>query len=347
MKQISRILKNVNYDTSNIKLVKCLAVHNEEDWVEFNLRNNYEEFDIIRVIEGAVSGRPNSTEDGHSTDNTLQLIKDFPDPDNKIELYTIDRPFKSLEEQKQLFLEFASRDEWLFIIDCDEFYMEGDIDRVRKAIHKHPQANEFIPTFLHFYRDFFHLKAPHPEWQMQHQRIIRYREGMRYHTHPVATDAQGQCTYFTPQHQPDRFTIPNLYIFHYGHAKGIEFHRMKHEFYKSELEKFKLADGTNASDKFDEKFVEFMEETEGLDTILHFNGEHPRCLDQHPSRFSCSDSKYWKPSDESSGCNFIRNTDIKLWKENFVYASEALPTIALFMMGPWQQMTEFYNVCEV
>jgi len=349
MKQISRILDNVNVDLGNIKLVKCLAVHNEEDWIEFNLKNNYEEFDIIRVVEGAVEGRPLSTPEGHSTDSTLDKIKNFPDPDNKIELYTIDRPFKSLEEQKQLFLEFASEGEWLFIVDCDEFYMEGDIERVRSAIHKYPKASEFIPTFLHFYRDFFHLKAPHPEWQMQHQRIIRYREGMRYHTHPVATDAAGQCTYFTPQYQPDRFTIPNLYIYHYGHAKGIEFHRMKHEFYKSELEKFKLKDGTNASDKFDEKFIEFVERKEPLDTILHYDGLHPLAMRDHPQREekATNTAYYAQILDGGSEYRIHGNSEIKNWKENDIYGREKLPNIALLMLAPWQQMTEYYNVCEV
>lgn len=348
MKQMSRILQEVNYSLHNIKLVKCLAVHNEEDWVEYNLSNNYEEFDIIRVVEGAVLGRPNSTADGRSTDRTLELIRSFPDPDNKIQLYTLNRPFKSLEEQKQIFLEAASESEWLFIVDCDEFYMDGDINRVREAIERHPTASEFIPTFLHFYRDFFHLKAPHPEWQMQHQRILRYRNGMRYHTHPVATDAAGKCTYFTPEYQIDRYTLP-IYIYHYGHAKGREFHQMKHEFYKKELEKFKLSDGTNAADKFDEKFVEFMEYKEDLDTILHYDGGHPAVLDNFPYRYTCDPgSRFWNALDNGEQpIQYTRNEEVKDWKEDPIYSRDTLPTIALWMLDPWKRMQELYNVCEV
>jgi len=346
-KQMSAILTEVNRNLSEIKLVKCLAVHNEEGWIEYNLKNCYEEFDIIRVVEGAVVGRPGSTPLGHSSDRTLELIKNFPDPDNKIELYTGNRFFKSLEEQKQTFLDYANDGEWLFIVDCDEFYLEGEVARVRKAIEKHPLASEIVPTFLHFYRDFFHLKAPHPEWQPQHQRIIRYRAGLRYHTHPVATDGNGKCTYFTPEYQPHRYTVPNLYIYHYGHAKGRAFHEMKKAFYESELEKFKLADGTNASDKFDEKFVEFMEHTESLDTILHFNGSHPKAIDGHPLRFQCSDSRYWTPNNSDSGVEFVRNEEIKCWKDNFVYSADKLPTIVLFMMGPWKRTNPYFNVIEV
>lgn len=332
MKQISRILQEVNYNVDKIRLIKCIGCHNEEGWIEYNLANNYDEFDVIRVVEGAVEGRPNSTEDGHSTDRTLEIIKNFPDPANKIELITLKRPFKSLEEQKQVFLEFATENEWLFIVDTDEFYMEGDINRVRKAIEMHPKASEFIPVFLHFYRDFVHVKAPHPEWQMQHQRIFRFREGLRYHTHPIVTDAEGKCTYFTPEYQVDRYTIP-IYIYHYGHAKGKEFHKMKHEFYKKELEKFKLGDGTNAADKFDEKFIEFVEYKEDMDSILWYDGKHPAALINHPLRH-----KY----DE-----FYHGKEIKNWKMDRIYSMKKLPTIALWMLDPWKKMTEFYNHCEV
>jgi hypothetical protein len=323
------ILEEVNYKYAEPVLVKCLAVHNEEDWIEHNLKNCYDEFDIIRVVEGAVEGRPNSTPNGHSTDSTLEIIRRFPDPDSKIELVTQDRFFKSLEEQKQTFLDLANEGEWLFIVDCDEFYMEGEINRVREAIRSRPTASEIVPTFLHFYRDFQHIKAPHPEWQMQHQRIIRYRPGLKYHTHPVATDAAGKCTYFDGSYQPKRYTMNDMYIYHYGHAKGKEFHAMKQEFYKSELEKFNLADGTNASDKFDEKFVEFMEYKEPEDTILQYNGPHPKAIQDHPVAL--------QPE------QFYVDKEFMDWKDNFVYAADKLPNIALLMMGPWKQTEPFYN----
>jgi glycosyltransferase involved in cell wall biosynthesis len=282
MKQISSILEEVNYNGPRPRLIKCIGAHNESGWIEYTLANNYYEFDEIRVVEGAVRGRPKSTPDGHSTDDTLEIIKKFPDPLNKIKLFTLDRPFKCLEEQKQIFLDTSKLGDWLFIVDCDEFYIEGDIARIRKAIELHPTASEFIPTFLHFYRDFRHVKAPHHEWQPQHQRIIKWQPGMRYHTHPVATDGRGLCTYFSSEYQPKRFTLPGIFIYHYGHAKGQDFHKMKQEFYRSELEKFKAHDGKSAADAFDVKFKEFVNYSEDLNTILQFDGAHPNVIKSHP-----------------------------------------------------------------
>jgi len=338
--QVNRILEEVNFK-QKIVLVKCLAVHNEEGWVEYNLKNNYDEFDIIRVVEGAVEGRPASTPNGHSTDKTLEIIRNFPDPANKIELITADRYFKSLEEQKQTFLDYANEDEWLFIVDCDEFYLEGEINRVRKAIEKHPKAVEIIPTFLHFYRDFFHLRAPHPQWGIQHQRIIRYQAGLRYHTHPVATNAQGKCTYFTPEYQPGRYTIPGLYIFHYGHAKGEKFQKMKAEFYNKELAKYE-GRGGNAANEFMLKLDEFVNYTEDLNEILNYNGPHPAVMVNHPQRKLISEHYMI--------AHLAQNAETpKNWKEDKVYSKDKLPNIVVWMEPHWgtQRMAPFYNVIEV
>jgi len=361
MKQMDKIMSEVNYDLNKIKLVKCIGCHNEEDWIEYVLKNNYDEFDIIRVVEGAVEGRPGATPDGSSTDSTLEIIKSFPDPDNKIQLYTLNRSFKSLEEQKQIFIDAASPGEWLFIVDADEFYMEGDVNRVRQAIHMHPTASEIIPTFLHFYRDFFHVRAPHPEWQPQHQRIIKYVPGMRYYTHPVATLPNGKCSYFTPEMQQLRYTMPGLYIYHYGHAKGHEFHKMKAEFYRSELAKYE-GRGGSAATEFDIKLDEFVNFKEDLNEILFYNGPQPKILDEHPQRqemactirsryyaqIFCTDN-YCDMKDYPELCHNENDQPIKNWKEDKIYSKDRLPNIAVWMEDFWgtKRMEPFYNTVEV
>jgi hypothetical protein len=329
MKQMTDILAPVNYDLGKIKLVKCLAAHNEEDWILYNLENNYDEFDVIRVVEGAVEGRPKSTPDGHSTDRTLDLIKNFPDPANKIELYTLKRPFKALEEQKQIFLDAAHEDEWLFIVDCDEFYMDGEVNKIRRFIQNNPTAMEFVPTFLHFYRDFWHVRDFEGEWNLWHQRIFRYQPGMRYHTHPVATLVNGKCSYFTPEFQRLRWQMPGTYIYHYGHAKGQEFHAMKRDFYRSELAKFPAGDGQTAADAFDTKFKEFVEYTERLDSILEFDLEHPSVMRLHPAY------KQREP--------FYADKRFRNFRESRAYSEMKLPTIPQWMMYD-KKMQPVYNV---
>lgn len=328
MRQIDLILGETNFPREKIRLVKCVAAHNEEDWIEYNLANCYDEWDVIRVVEGAVEGRPNSTHDGHSTDSTVEKIKSFPDPQNKIEFIQMDRPFKSLEEQKQIFLDTSKDGDWIFIVDTDEFYMDGDVQRLREYIYKHPLASELIVTFLHFYRDFTHIRDFGPEWVLNHQRIVRWRPGMRYHTHPVATLPNGVCTYFHPQIQMSRFFTPIL-IYHYGHAKGIAFHEAKKKFYESELKKFPAGEGKTAADAFDEKFREFVECTESLDNVLGFDGNHPSALRNHPLRNEMAPF-YQKPE---------ISAQIKNWKQSPYYSQwPNMPTIPQWM---WEKSPSF------
>jgi len=336
MRQIDYILSETNYPKDKIRLVKCVAAHNEEGWIEYNLRNCYDEWDVIRIVEGAVEGRPGSTHDGHSTDKTIELIKNFPDPANKIEFIQLDRPFKSLEEQKQVFLDSSRDGDWIFIVDCDEFYMDGDIEKLRQYIYKRPLASELMVTFLHFYRDFKHVRDFGPEWVCSHQRILRWRPGLRYHTHPVATQADGVCTYFHPQIQQFRYVTP-IFIYHYGHAKGVKFHEMKREFYESELKRFPAGEGKSAADAFDEKLKEFVGFTEDLNTVLEFDGNHPSSLKEHPAYKDI--------------CDFYTKEDvaakIKHWKKSPYYSLHPnLPTIPQWMLNwPWAsaRMAPVYN----
>jgi hypothetical protein len=158
---------------------------------------------------------------------------------------------------------------------------------------------------------------------------------MRYHTHPVVTDAQGKCTYFTPEYQLQRYTLP-IYIYHYGHAKGVEYHKMKSEFYKSELKNFGVAVSA-----FDEKLEEFVNYSEDPDTVLLYDGPHPQAVEEMEQRHTL-DPKYWSIMHEEN----LRPW--KNWKEDPIYSKDEIPTIALWMLPEFQQrMQTLYNAVEV
>ena len=207
--QMASIAERVNRP---VKLVQCIQMHNEEEFALKVLSSIYSEVDKIIVIEGAVVNRPNATTDGHSTDNTLQIIKDFKannDPDKKVILISVPRPWKNLEEMKQTFLDLCVPGDWIIINDADEIYRPEDIRRLRKAIELEPHAQEFVPTFLHFYGDYLHVAKPGPEWNPFHQRIFKYIRGMKYIGHPTVYDPAGHDTYFSPQYWSRRY---NIYI---------------------------------------------------------------------------------------------------------------------------------------
>lgn len=267
--QMQSIAERVN---KPVRITQCIQMHNEEEFAFSVLSHLYDEVDRIIVIEGAVTNRPNSTKDGHSTDRTVEIIEDFKanhDPQEKVIIVSIPRPWKNLEEMKQMFLDMSTPGDWILINDADEFYMPEDIRRLRRAIDLNPHACEFVPNFLHFYGDCNHIAVPGPEWQPQHQRIFKYVRGMKYNSHPVVTDPVGRCTYFSPEYQPRRVMLENFFIWHYGYARNNmdEVMRQKQAYYEKEL-----ATHGAANKKFDQKVKDWFDNTE---PVLRYAGPHP------------------------------------------------------------------------
>lgn len=274
--QMASIAERINHPPRLIQAIQC---HNEEEFIGLTLRSIYAEVDQIIVIEGAVKNRPKSTPDGHSTDRTVDIINDFKahhDPSNKVLFIQIGKPFENLEELKQTFIDLTSPGDWLIINDADEFYRPEDIRRLRIAIDRYPHVQEWIPIFLHFYKDFNHIAKVGPEWQPLHQRIFKVVRGMKYHSHPVVTLPNGECSYFSPYLQYRRYMLNDFFIYHYGYARQNmdQVMREKQEYYEKEL----AAHGA-ANIKFDEKVRAWFDGTEPL---WRFSGHHPTIIHKHP-----------------------------------------------------------------
>jgi len=277
MKAIENITRNINKSTST-KLTQCIGAHNEVDWIEYTVKGTYDEFDRIIIVEGAVEGRPGADARGHSTDGTVDKILELDDPQEKIELLQIERPWKTLEEQKQQFLNMSNDGDILVITDADEVWHPRDIKRLRRAFEMYGDAcSEIIPIFLHFWGDTNIVKRYQPAWNVCHQRAIRYREGMQYRSHPIATDRNGVDTCLSPQYQQFRYTVPDMYVYHYGYCKDLEFQKQKMEFYESELKKH-----NNAHIEHRQKYEEHQNGTFDPKSLLHFTGEHPEVMRDHP-----------------------------------------------------------------
>jgi len=273
--QMKSIAERVNRKP---RLVQCIQMLNEEEFAPLVLRSIYDQVDRILVIEGAVANNPRSTPDGHSIDKTREILADFKanhDPKKKVVIISINKHWKNLEEMKQTFLDMSIPGDWILINDADEFYRPQDIERLRSAIDLNPAACEFVPNFLHFYRDFNHVAVPGPEWQPQHQRVFKYVRGMKYNSHPIVTDPAGHCTYFSPHYQHRRVMLNDFFIFHYGYARSNmnDIMKAKQEYYEKEL----AAHGA-ANKKFDQKVKDWFSKTE---PVLEFTGLHPKVMHAH------------------------------------------------------------------
>ena len=107
--------------------------------LEAQLKHLYSFSDEIFITEGATKAADHYwdgdtswlTMDGHSTDETLNIIKCFPDPENKI---TVIQKKGFWNGKTEMCNEWSkrARGDYLWQIDSDEFYHEKDLKIIKK-----------------------------------------------------------------------------------------------------------------------------------------------------------------------------------------------------------------------
>jgi hypothetical protein len=111
-----------------------MNVVNGEPFLRYQLDSIYPHAHEIIIVEGAYTRyRHASTPDGHSLDNTVTIIRNFPDPQNKIKLIQREGFWDDLCDMCNAFLPYVTGDV-IWQVDADEFYM--------------PQTHEFVAEIM-------------------------------------------------------------------------------------------------------------------------------------------------------------------------------------------------------
>jgi hypothetical protein len=319
------------------RIVQAIQAHNEEGLIRECMLQLYDKVDQILVLEGAVANRPLATPDGHSTDRTVEIIKEViekEDPDDKFVFIQIQRPWNDLEEMKNTFFAYMREGDWMMITDVDEFFMPEVVDKLREAISIEPHATEFVPAgFYHFWRDARHIRKPDGDWGQQHQRFIRFQEGLHYRNHPVATDKDGVCTYFDPRYLNRRFVLPEFVVYHYSYCKLNQEEEIKRKkaFYEKELGQAKHNDvGAYARGG---QTDEFLNKSESLDSVLAFSGRHPPILSKHSMIMRRAEGVNWD--------------DLADYKEVEPYCLDKIPLIWIWAKEGREPYTRLFNIIDV
>ena len=152
-----------------IKISVGMIVFNAESILPYGMLHACIEqiYDIaheIIIVEGAtkadgITHRKDGdtsqfTKDGKSTDKTLDIIKSYPDKNNKIKIITKNGFWNGKTEMCNSYSKIATGD-YVWHIDSDEFYKENDIITIIKLLEKY---NPFAVHFYcnHFFGDWFH-----------------------------------------------------------------------------------------------------------------------------------------------------------------------------------------------
>jgi hypothetical protein len=183
----------------DIKITFGIIVLNGEPFTRYCIRALYPYAYEIIVAEGACEGARNvATGTGHSTDDTLIILKELKedeDPENKIVILTAEDeghpngfwPGEKLE-QCQAFAKRATGN-YLWQVDIDEFYLDEDIEKVKKLLNNNQNITCLSFKQYSFWGGFQYLVD---SWYFKRYlpeiiRIFKWEEGSYFTSHRPPT----------------------------------------------------------------------------------------------------------------------------------------------------------------
>ncbi len=171
---------------NKIKISFGMIVFNGEEFLKQVLDSIYEDAYEIVIVEGAdKNGMFAANPDGSSTDNTVCIIRNYPDPENKIKL--IRGKWRNKEESTNEYLKHMSGD-YVWLVDDDEIYKKEDIDKIKNHLEQNPSI-----TAVSFYlKTFFHgleriMVPPKNKEDFEVWRIFKFRKGYKFSSHRPPT----------------------------------------------------------------------------------------------------------------------------------------------------------------
>ncbi len=185
-----------------------MIVLNGMPFVPYNLRSLYPFAHQIIVVEGAVPRFAHAaTGDGHSIDGTLDELRRFKskeDPEGKVIVVTAEDedhpngfwPGEKLE-MSQAYAKRATGD-WLWQVDCDEFYTESDMEIIFSVLSEQPEVNAISFHQITFWGSLeWYVDGPFMRGHMvggECHRLFRWKPGWKYVSHapPTVCDDRGR-----------------------------------------------------------------------------------------------------------------------------------------------------------
>lgn len=127
-----------------------MIVFNAQPFLELNLKNIYSFANRIIIIEGPVNIYQKM---GYSTsdDGTIEIIKNFPDPEKKI--FFESGFWKEKDEMVRAQEKYFNGD-WIFAIDADEFYHHEDLNKLFCWLNLHDECYSVSFRLLSFFGGF-------------------------------------------------------------------------------------------------------------------------------------------------------------------------------------------------
>lgn len=236
---MKRKLRKTFYGNGDLSITAGIIVLNGEDTIRKAIGSIYEAVDKIVIVEGVVEdfakANPEMHKGGHSIDNTLKIIEEYPDNLNKILLVvkTDGKYWKNKNEMQNAIATLVDTDLYLKV-DADEIFLESDIEYMKRMFMA--DSSLYVVQILkHEFWRGLEMVSCGGIWDRPQARMWRWDKSFR---HPM--DTKTGFNYFIDddgmQVKSPNYKVMNLMeklCYHLGYARTPEQIQAKIKYYKS------------------------------------------------------------------------------------------------------------------
>tara|TARA_R110000851_G_scaffold54271_5_gene128239 strand:- start:654 stop:1535 length:882 start_codon:yes stop_codon:yes gene_type:complete len=231
-----------------------------------------------------------------SLDNTNKILKDFPDPENKITI--VHGQFSEKDEQCNSYMSCLNSDiDYLWNLDSDEIYKSKDIERTIEFLEKEEPTSVGVRS-LSFYGGFDNFLTGFELNRDNFLRIFRVTEGSKWLTHRPPTIRYPRGSNIIKKHIDSNkfYHLTGVQMYHYSYVFPNQV-KNKIEYYKAKVSRHKCIDDYYSriylpwilGEEFDrfqlekefQGVHEFKPEFRGPCYTEPFQGEHPKAVENN------------------------------------------------------------------
>ena len=249
-----------------MKIAFGIIVFNGNYVLKEVLESIYPYANQILIAEGPVKFWQNEGYN-RSTDGTINIIKNFPDPDGKIKV--VYGQYEEKDEQCNAYMQHITGDnDYIWNVDSDEVFKPEDIETVIDLLEKEKYTSVGFKS-LSFYGGFDRYLTGFEE-NAEFIRIRKVYPGSYWATHRPPTIAH-QITNVLPEKHLDYNHLADQHgvrMYHYSYVFPDQV-RQKIHYYKQEISKDNCIDNY-----YDEVYYPWMMAENKLEIEQKYNGPH-------------------------------------------------------------------------
>lgn len=170
-----------------MSFIGVVLVYNEEEFIEFVVRQHAKYFDRFLVIDGCDRRNldKNISKSGLSNDKTLDILYRLKEEYKNLEIYKM--PFATKEDKANFYITKLKDGDVFVRIDCDEFYTFYDLEKI-KELSKGPYDCIIFPIF-NFWKDIRHVIKGNM-FDVSHCKVFKYYDGSNFKYNHVVLSYQ-------------------------------------------------------------------------------------------------------------------------------------------------------------